>query len=324
MVAMARGRREHPQIRSRKSGEVPRQTGEGPHEPPEERGAVELSDLAVMKGEIDALQIALADQMRPWWKQASAWLAIVALFVTTLTALEQRRLGTEQAEQQRDQGQLAAEAELSGIMTRIETVQRERIEAATIAPPAANEITKILNAQSLVWIYKGADLVDRREDLANAAEYLALAGVINSQIGPTDRVLDYAERAMERARDFRTYALAGQVWAETLFRRNKPSEAEDVLGRTVHPTRGRLLTGTSQDALLNDLSYTHIFWAGSLRVRGDCRGWEQHLAEARKMVKRMAELGYPSGNEAALATEESSSCPSPRTPIPSPPSQSTD
>ncbi|HEY6709570.1 MAG TPA: hypothetical protein VJB61_18495, partial [Actinomycetota bacterium] len=56
-------------------------------------GAVQ-AQLAMMKREIDALQITVAETTRPWWKQASILIAALALlfsFGTTYYSAEQTR-----------------------------------------------------------------------------------------------------------------------------------------------------------------------------------------------------------------------------------------
>ena len=188
---------------------------------PADEGESLKPQLELMKAEIDGLQISAAEKAHPWWRQASSWLAILALVVTLGTAVQQSRLGKAQSELAQDQGTLAAEAELSNVMTRIEAVQRGRADAATLPEAQKNQSTAILNAQSLVWIWKGIDLVDRRDKLANAAEYYALAQAISTQIGPDDRVIKYLRRAVKLAEDTRTYSLAAQVLADTHARRRE-------------------------------------------------------------------------------------------------------
>jgi hypothetical protein len=304
MVGMTHGREEEPQKKSRGSAAQSSSQEAAAKNWPDELDVVDRSGMAVMKKEIDALQIALAEPSRPWWKQASSWIAIFALLVTIVTAIQQGR----QTEQEREQGNIAAEAELSTVLTQIASVQRERIDAKSLPTDARDPVTEILNAQSLVWSYKGADLVDRREGSTNAAEYFAVAQIFKTQIGPTDRVLKYLGEAVNRAQDVRTYVLAGSELAIALIRRGQPVEADAAFARAVSPEK-RLMEGTSEDQVLNELSFAQISWAYQLRLRNDCQGWKHHLDQAEQMTKRMAELGYPSEAKARLDAERDTSCP---------------
>jgi len=262
-----------------------------------------------MKAEIDALQISAAERSRPWWKQASSWLAILALFVTAATAIQQDRLQHAQTDQDRKQGTIAAEAELSTVMTHIESMEREQITLAKLPASKRTQAQVILNAQSLVWIEKGTNLVDRRTHVAGAAEYYALAQAIMSQIGANDKVIEYLVRALKLARDERTYALAAQVLADAHTRRGEPAAADEAFALAVAPPPA-LAEAAARVAVLNDASYAHILWAAALRIRGQCAARRVHVRLAAELIKEEQDAGFAAPTQDNLKVEESAACPS--------------
>jgi tetratricopeptide (TPR) repeat protein len=273
--------------------------------------------MSIVKDELDALQIDMAEERRPWWKQAATWISVAALLATIYTAQAQIDLGQTQVDLGQTQGLLqtrqeaiGAEAELSNVLAHVAEAEREKTKALKgleADDPQRGQIEAFYRAQLLTWAYKASEIVDDRPEETTGAEYYLLGHVFKTQLGPVEQALTYFRKAMENAEDVRTFVFAAQVLGEQYFARGEIENAEEVFRQAVSPPE-RLMRTQTRAFVLDDIFYTRLVWIGQLRLKNLCHERKVLIKEAQEDIAIMKRLDYVSFSIASFRREKGYEC----------------
>jgi hypothetical protein len=238
--------------------------------------------LRGMKAEIDGLQIAAAERTRPWFRQASLIISLLAL----LLSLASTGYTTWRTEQQDVR---AARTELGELIQRLSVLPKENLELQTNyanKPAALTQLSGAVNTENLVLARQAADIIERRiPNNVAAIEYYAVASALNLS-GDYDTGRRLLERGLERVNDpvshsamLRTFASSLYGSGEIAAGRQRMQQARDIFSR--YPTKIHSLVVWTN-------VHTELFWIGLERAAGDCTEARRHLAEADPWASQIA------------------------------------
>lgn len=128
--------------------------------------------VEVMKREIDALQITVAGQSKPWYYNISTLLSVVALifsFGTTFVSYQRTKMQDIQN----------ARAELRGLLQRLAALPKENVELGmkyATDPAAQNMVSSFINQENTLLVRNAAELArNLPAKSVSATEYYAIA-----------------------------------------------------------------------------------------------------------------------------------------------------
>lgn len=237
-----------------------------------------------LKAEVDALQVQIMRSQSPWYRDATAIVAVLALlfsFGTTVVSFQR----TAQQDVQ------ASEIELRALIGRLSVIPVEMTQnAKTYAddPGALASLTSILT-QEQILIAKQAAQVLRNipEERVTAAQYLLVANVLINNGIDTDG-LDMIDKAIEVARDVNDFVSAARVKAFRIFQLGRVDEGRELYQRAlgVFDRRGF----ETQDERFRDYTdlQTRVGWAQAELSVGNCAEARAQIEEARKLSPRFA------------------------------------
>lgn len=273
---------------------------------PEPQGSVEHGerdpDLAMLKREVDSLQIQLLSTSKPWYKQASTLISLFALIFSSGTSLISWQRVAEQDRQSWKQ-------ELRGLIIELVTLP---LKGAELNEKYKNQklllgsVSSVLNQQSLILADQASVVVQKIPDLVTAQEYLALAGAFHNG-GQLERAKAMRDRAIERSSNpIETITALRQLGGMAFQRgdlaggRTHFQEALNVFKKSAPDTDAGLITFTD--------GYTEMYFAQVEATATQCKAFEFHIAEARKLGERL-----PPGSKEQLLGQisetESYGCP---------------
>ena len=157
--------------------------------------------LNTMKKEIDALQIGVGESTKPWYKQASTLIAVMALlfsFGTTYYSNRQTRL----------QNIHNAKVELRGLIKEIEAASLANVDVQNKYkdnPQALGLASSLARTRQIVLITQAADIVDLIPEEITATEYYAIGSALNTISPGAERILRYLERGLAKADNIDSY-----------------------------------------------------------------------------------------------------------------------
>jgi hypothetical protein len=146
-----------------------------------------------MKKEIDALQIQLSESNRPWYKQASIVIAMVARLLSFGTTYYSNR-------QTRLQNIHNARVELRGLIEEIESASLARVDLQNKYknnPQALGLASSLARTRQIVLVTQAAGILDSIPDEVTATEYFAVASAL-ATIAGTQRVLSITNAGSRR------------------------------------------------------------------------------------------------------------------------------
>lgn len=244
------------------------------------------TQLHTMKQEIDALQIAMAEPARPWYRQAPVLIAMGALVFSVLTTYyADRRANLQDAHN--------ADVELRQLVREIAEVTTENNELVNRFgrnPQALLLASSLGRTNVLVLANEAAELVDEYPEQVSAAEYYAVGAAL-STFSTSDRVFDYYERALTKAQetqDNQTYLAVTRSLAIAHFGQGNVEQGRDVYERAlIQEADGPL---NPNDRLQNP--YTHLQWALSELSVGNCEAAIDQYTEAQAQYQPLEEEGF--------------------------------
>jgi hypothetical protein len=244
-------------------------------ERPEPVDETSLRDLAshvdTMKGEIDALQIQMAEGKGPWYRQSANLVAILALifsFGTTYVSYQH----TQQQDIEESRSQLRVLSE------RLSTLPREAIQNGKRYSKDQSTVQNLnasVYAELKVAASQAADIIERIPDHVSAAECTLVATQL-ATFGIYERSNRILEIASKRAKDAEALVTAQRQYAVNLFNsseipegRKKYEEALDAFQR--FPTKNQYFIQYTR-------GYTETLWTESELNVGQCTEAAKHLA----------------------------------------------
>jgi tetratricopeptide (TPR) repeat protein len=238
------------------------------------------SRLRTIKDEIDALQIQIARNQQPWYKQvfnitttAIAVMALVVAFGTTFISVQH----TNQQDIQQDRSELR---ELTGRVGELERTKVEFTQTHSGNQDAINSFEAEIDTELLATALQAADIIERIPQYVSAAESTVIADQL-ADFDLNDRSISLLEIGIDRAKDAHSLTLALRRYAEVLFATGDFSE-----GRKRYEQASRAyerFPSKDQDWARYKSSLNELIWADSEIAYGNCE-------EAEKRVKRAVEL----------------------------------
>jgi hypothetical protein len=262
----------------------------------------ELRDqLATMKNEIGGLQIEAARAGRPWYRQASVVIAVLALLFSAATTYYANERTAEQDDR-------AARAELGLLIQRLSVLPKENAELqATYAddPIVMGQLGSSINSENLVLAQQAADLIDRIPDRVSATEYYAVATALMLS-GFSERAGSLLERGLRLRSDLLTRVALLRTHGFLFF-----TTGQLVEGRRQMQAAIDLYAQAPAELQAQSNAYTEIQWAFAEEAVGQCREVDLHVARAQEYVAQMIESPYRAllSGQIGGATSHAGQCP---------------
>lgn len=234
------------------------------------RAALEQSDH-----EIDALQIAAARTSRPWYRDPSITVAVLALVLSITTSVVSAKHASDEERQQ-------ARAELTGFIQRLSALPRDNFELRhKYGAVAGANLSSMINAENSLLARQAAGLMEQYPEVATALEMHLVAGALNASGYSAD-----AKRMFERA------ITASRNYNDELVARRGLSSVLMAVGDSIgarHQLRQALALRTKYPDnppwYINFSDHqTEIMWAHLENAAGNCSSAEQRLGEAYRLL----------------------------------------
>jgi hypothetical protein len=234
--------------------------------------------LETMRKEIDALQIANSEKLKPWYMNMSLMVAVIALLFSFGTTYVSYRKSAAQDIQ-------ASRQELRGLLTRLAAIPRDNVDNVKRYagdPAAAATIGGYLNQENTLLSRQAAEIAKKLPpDDISAIEYFAVATALENayDLTGTGEFLNYA---VQTAKDFNTEIAALRATANLQF----------IQG---HREAGRVSYQKSLDIFSKYPGYddytktstniwTELYWANSEGAAGSIPLAMQHVNNAESLV----------------------------------------
>jgi hypothetical protein len=260
--------------------------------------------LATMKAEIDALQISALQAERPWYRQASVMIALLALFFSIATTFYSLKRTHEQDVHN-------AKVELRDLIQRLTAVPVRNLDLDRKYPrdPTARvQASSLLNTENIVLAKQAVDIIDEIPDDVSSVEYYAVASAL-AQSGDYGTTRDLYARALASAQDATDFTAAARSLGVTAFSVNDVArgrsafeQARDVFDR--FPTANLYYRTTTN---IN----TEVSWAQAEIVTGNCPGGLDHLGRAETALAPLQDdvlIGRLRSQAAALREQADQTC----------------
>jgi tetratricopeptide (TPR) repeat protein len=245
--------------------------------------------LKTMKAEIDALQIAMSEGSKPWYRQPSVLIACIALvFSFSTTFYANRRAHKEDVHN--------AKVELRELIQRLTAIPQRNVDLDVKYAKDPNALVRagsLLNTEQIVLAKQALDIIDEIPNEVSATEYYAVATAL-SIAGTYDRTLGLFQRAFEVAQDAndwlaaaRSLGTAGFAQGDLKRGRAGYQQALNVFER--FPNRNKAYVERTN-------AYTEMFWASSEVSAKQCNEAKRHASQAAQLDKDAISLaGAPDG-----------------------------
>ena len=235
-----------------------------------------------MKSEIDGLQIQAGERSKPWYRQASTVIAVIALLFSAATTYYANVRTAEQEVR-------AARAELGQLIQRLSALPKENMELR--ASYADNlEVLGALGGsiatETLVLGQQAADVIDRLPDDVSATEYYAVANAL-MQSGFYPRAQSLTERGLQRDADLTTKASLRRTQGNLFFLTGPLAEGRREMKRALD-----LYADQPDELRASASAYTEIFWASAEESAGQCQEVTSHADQAEELVSSKSETEF--------------------------------
>jgi hypothetical protein len=246
------------------------------------RGEIEQlrRDVRQTDEELDALQVTLARaearSQRPWYRDGSLMLAILALlFSFGTTAVSYARLAQEDRNE--------ARSELTGYLQRLGELPRLAAEVQlTHGDEASSGMSGFFNAETELTANQALSVMNRIPDSVTTTEYLTVgaafvgAGSLSQADELYERALDVAKTPIERISALRSRGELSFFADDVASGRQLFRQARDVFA-------GETAESASLVALTD--AYTEIRWGiAEINVR-ECEEGRSHVEEAERILE---------------------------------------
>jgi tetratricopeptide (TPR) repeat protein len=240
------------------------------------------SQVQRLSGEVDMLQRAVLGQTKPWYKQVSTLIAILALlFSFGTTYISDRRTSALDIENSR--------AELRALLQRMDALPKENFELAQKYPgnqAAQNTMSAYINQENAFLSRQAAEIAKKLpKGRVSATEYFAIALALEQSYN-FDSSREFFQLALESATDFNDEIGALRADAELLFITGKPEagrvqfqKALDIFSK--YPNYNNFTQNSTH-------IWTEIAWSSSERNLGFIDLCTQHIANAERLLAALS------------------------------------
>ena len=237
--------------------------------------------VQVLSGEVETLQKAVTTQKKPWYKDASTLIALLALlFSFGTTYVSDRRTSAQDVENRR--------AELRALLQRLALLPRENAEIRQKYAQDSASLSMLsgyLNQENAFLSRQASEIAKKLpKDSVSATELYAIALALQQSYN-LNSSMEFLDRALESSDDFNDEIGVLRTKANVLF----------VIGK---PEAGRVEYQKALDIFSKYPGYdsftknsTHIWtelaWAYSERSLGSMDLSDQHIANAEHLLSAL-------------------------------------
>jgi hypothetical protein len=232
----------------------------------------------LMKREVDALQIAISGPAKPWYKNTSTLLSVIALLFSFSTTYVSYRRTTIQDIQ-------SARQELRGLLQRLAALPKENVDIQKKYmddPGSMYVVSGFINQENSLLARQAAELAKQLpEDLVSGTEYYAIALALQNSydLAAADEFLRYSIQAAE---DFNTEIGALRSTANLQFIQGRPEAGRVEYQRAL----GIFSKYPGYDPFTRARTnvWTELAWASAEAGSGLPALASQHLESAKALV----------------------------------------
>ena len=235
--------------------------------------------LDVLRGEVDALQLAAMKEATPWYKNASSIVALLALlfsFGTTLVSYNHTRAQDIQA----------MRSELRSLVQRLASLPKENLEIMkkyADDPMSINLVGGYINQENTMLSRQAAEIAQRLPaDQVSSTEFQSIALALQNAYDIAGAVALY-QKAVETAGGLNDEVAALRGRATCLFMLGKPDE-----GRVEYQKALGIFSrypGYNDYVQVSTNVWTELSWASSEAGNAALTG--QHIASAEALVSKL-------------------------------------
>lgn len=243
------------------------------------------NEIRTIKAEIDALQVHVMENSKPWHQRVSTVVAVIALsFSLVTTVMSFMRTA--------DQDLRAQQVEVRSLIQRLMALPKENLDLLTRYEDTQQSImlSSAVNTENQVLLQHAVSIVEQIPDMISAVEYYAIADSLTGA-GKIDVATKYYLRALDEALDRETAVAAYRSLAMVAY------QAGDFAGsrRMIDHALGifdsdRFEHIENPPPVYRDWTHlqTHMLWAQKLLEFGaDCMEIQPHAAAARELLADM-------------------------------------
>jgi hypothetical protein len=235
----------------------------------------------LMKREIDALQIVITGNTKPWYQNISTLLSVVALlFSFGTTYVSYRRTAVQDIQSSRQ--------ELRGLLQRLAALPKENVDIRikyVDDPASMNVVGGFINQENALLARQAAELAKKLpSDLVSGTEYYAIAIALQNSydLSGADEFLKYSAQV---SKDFNTEIAAIRSTANLQFVQGRPEagriEYQKALNIFSKYPGYDPFTKTSTNV------WTELAWAFSEAGVGSLSFAHQHVENAKTLVNSL-------------------------------------
>jgi hypothetical protein len=231
-----------------------------------------------MKREIDALQIAITEDTKPWYQNIATLLSVVALlFSFGTTYVSYRRTAVQDIQSSRQ--------ELRGLLQRLAALPKENVDIRkkyADDPASMNVVGGFINQENALLARQAAELAKKLPgDLVSGTEYYAIALALQNSydLSGADEFLKYSAQA---AKDFNTEIAALRSTANLQFIQGRPEA-----GRVEYQKALNIFSkypGYDPFTKISTNVWTELAWAFSEAGVDSLAFAHQHIENAKALV----------------------------------------
>lgn len=238
--------------------------------------------VETLKNEVDALQINILKQNKPWYKNIPIILSIMALlFSFGTTYVSNNRIARQETH--------GLKAELRTLLQRMATLPKDNFELNQKYlddHQAISFIGSLINQENTILVNQAVEIAHKLPtEQITSIEYYSLANALQSAYR-IDEAEEFFKLAIETATDFNSEIGAIRTYANLLFLKNKISE-----GRKMYEVALAIFTKYDDfDEFTKSSTHiiTELSWATAEANVGMQNNINQHLIKAEEIVSSMA------------------------------------
>ena len=238
----------------------------------------------LMKREVDALQIAMSERKKPWFKNVSTLLSIIALlFSFGTTFVSYRRTENQDVEGTRQ--------ELRGLLQRLAALPKENVDIRikyANDPGSMNIVGGLINQENELLARQAAELTNKLPvNLVSSTEYYAIALALQNSydLSGAESFLKKSADKAKVLKDFNTEIAAIRTTANLQFMRGRPES-----GRVGYQTALNIFSeypGYDPFTKSSTNIATELAWAYSEANIGSHSLAKQHLDNATTLLNTL-------------------------------------
>ncbi len=238
--------------------------------------------LVMMKREIDALQIAITGSSKPWYKNVSTLISVMALLFS---------FGTTYVSCKRTQAQelLARRQELRSLLQRMAALPKENVELSkkfSDDPAAIGTVSGFINQENTLLSRQAAEIArSLPSGMVSPTELYAVALALQAAYELTT-AKEFLTMSIDNASDFNTEISALRALAGLRL-----NTGEVEAGRAMFERARRIFEkypGYDPFTRASTQVWTELFWASSEAGLGQMMLANQHVAKAEEVVSSLA------------------------------------